>query len=101
MPFNQKLQKFTGKTNAVEIGTGDATVTIGGNSTYPFYSFDAPTENTAKIGVEISDLGLEGAAEGIKAYYEGASTIAEIAKKAAQMEGADFVALLLECSDPF
>jgi acetyl-CoA decarbonylase/synthase complex subunit delta len=100
MPFNQKLQKFTGKTNAVEIGTGDATVTIGGNSTYPFYSFDAPTENTAKIGVEISDLGLEGAAEGIKAYYEGASTIAEIAKKAAQMEGADFVALLLEGGDP-
>jgi acetyl-CoA decarbonylase/synthase complex subunit delta len=100
MPFNQKLQKFTGKTNAVEIGTGDATVTIGGNSTYPFYSFDAPTENTAKIGVEISDLGLEGAADGIKAYYEGASTIAEIAKKAAQMEGADFVALLLEGGDP-
>jgi acetyl-CoA decarbonylase/synthase complex subunit delta len=100
MPFNQKLQKFTGKTNAVEIGTGDATVTIGGNSTYPFYTFDAPTENTAKIGVEISDLGLEGAAEGIKAYYEGASTIAEIAKKAAQMEGADFVALLLEGGDP-
>lgn len=100
MPFNQKLQKFTGKTNAVEIGTGDATVTIGGNSTYPFYTFDAPTENTAKVGVEISDLGLEGAAEGIKAYYEGASTIAEIAKKAAQMEGADFVALLLEGGDP-
>ncbi|MBQ0001724.1 MAG: acetyl-CoA decarbonylase/synthase complex subunit delta [Clostridiales bacterium] len=100
MPFNQKLQKFTGKTNTVEIGSGDKTVKIGGNSTYPFYSFDAPTENTAKVGVEISDMGLEGLADGIKAYYEGCTTMADIAKKAAAMEGADFVALLLEGGDP-
>lgn len=100
MPFNQKLQKFTGKTNTVTIGSGDKTVTLGGNSTYPFYSFDAPTANTAKVGVEISDMGLEGLADGIKAYYEGCTTMAEIAKKAAAMEGADFVALLLEGGDP-
>ncbi len=56
MPFNQKLQKFNAKINTVTIGSGDKTVTIGGDSTYPFYSFDAPSENTPKIGVEISDL---------------------------------------------
>lgn len=100
MPFNQKPQKFNAKINTVTIGSGDKTVSIGGNSTFPFYSFDAPTENTAKVGVEISDLGLEGASEGIKAYYEGAATMAEIAKKAAAMEGADFVALVLEGGDP-
>lgn len=59
MPFNQKLQKFNAKINTVTIGSGDKTVTIGGDSTYPFYSFDAPSENTPKIGVEISDMGLE------------------------------------------
>ena len=69
MPFNQKLQKFNAKINTVTIGSGDKTVTIGGDSTYPFYSFDAPSENTPKIGVEISDMGLEGVSEGIKAYY--------------------------------
>ena len=100
MPFNQKLQKFTGKINTVEIGSGDKTVKIGGNNTYPFYTFDAPTVNTAKVGVEISDMGLEGAPEGIKAYYEGCTTMAEIAKKAAAMEGADFLALSLEGGDP-
>lgn len=100
MPFNQKPQKFNAKINTVTIGSGDKTVSLGGNSTFPFYTFDAPTENTAKIGVEISDMGLEGACEGIKAYYEGASTMAEIAKKAAAMEGADFVALVLEGGDP-
>ena len=100
MPFNQKLQKFNAKINTVTIGSGDKTVTIGGDSTYPFYSFDAPSENTPKIGVEISDMGLEGVSEGIKAYYDGASTIGEMAKKAADMEGADFVALILEGGDP-
>ena len=101
MPFNQKLQKFNAKINTVTIGSGDKTVTIGGDSTYPFYSFDAPSENTPKIGVEISDMGLENVvSEGIKAYYDGASTIGEMAKKAAAMEGADFVALILEGGDP-
>ena len=88
------------KINTVTIGSGDKAVSIGGNSTFPFYSFDAPTENTAKVGVEISDMGLEGASEGIRAYYDGASTMAEIARKAAAMEGADFVALVLEGGDP-
>ena len=82
MPFNQKLQKFNAKINTVTIGSGDKTVTIGGDSTYPFYSFDAPSENTPKIGVEISDMGLENiVSEGIKAY-------------------SDFVALILEGGDP-
>ena len=58
MPFNQKPQKFNAKINAVTIGSGDKTVTIGGENSFPFYTFDAPTENTAKIGVEISDLGI-------------------------------------------
>ena len=101
MPFNQKLQKFNAKINTVTIGSGDKTVTIGGDSTYPFYSFDAPSENAPKIGVEISDMGLENiVSEGIKAYYDGASTIGEMAKKAAAMEGGDFVVLNLEGGDP-
>ena len=100
MPFNQKPQKFNAKINTVTIGSGDKTVSIGGNSTFPFYTFDAPTENTAKVGVEISDMGLEAFSDGIKAYYDGATTMAEIAKKAAAMEGADFVALSLEGGDP-
>ena len=83
MPFNQKPQKFNAKINAVTIGSGDKTVTIGGENSFPFYTFDAPTENTPKIGVEISDLGLDEFSEGVKAYYEGATSMADIANKAA------------------
>ena len=96
MPFNQKPQKFNAKINTVTVGTGDKAVTIGGNSTFPFYTFDAPTENSPKIGVEITDMGLDDFAPGIKAYYEGCTTMAEIAQKAAAMEGGDFVVLNLQ-----
>ena len=100
MPFNQKPQKFNAKINSVTIGSGDKTVTFGGDSTFPFYTFDAPSENRPKVGVEISDMGLDEFSDGIKAYYEGATTMADIAKKAAAIEGADFVALILDGGDP-
>ena len=101
MPFNQKLQKFNAKINTVTIGSGDKTVTIGGDSTYPFYSFDAPSENAPKIGVEISDMGLENiVSEGIKHTMTEHPQSEKWLKKAAAMEGADFVALILEGGDP-
>ncbi len=100
MPFNQKPQKFNAKINTVTIGTGDKAIKLGGESVFPFYTFDGPIENAPKVGVEISDMGLENVSEGIKAYYEGCSTMGEIAKKASEMEGADFVALTLEGGDP-
>lgn len=99
MPFNQKPQKFNAKINTVTIGSGDKAVALGGNSTFPFYTFDAPTVNAPKVGVEISDLG-QNSSEGIKAYYADCANMGEVAKKAAAMEGADFVALLLEGGDP-
>ena len=40
MPFNQKPQKFNAKINTVTIGSGEKTVTFGGDSTFPFYTFE-------------------------------------------------------------
>ena len=100
MPFNRKPQKFNAAIKSVVIGSGDKTVTLGGENVLPFYAFDGEIKNGPKVGVEITDLGMEGEPESVKAYYEGAATMGEIAKKAAAMEGADFVALILEGGDP-
>lgn len=100
MPLNKKLQKFSAKVRSVEIGTGDKATTLGGGNTYPFYTFDNPTENTAKIGVAISDLGLAGEPDMIKACYEGCETVVDMAKKAVTFEGADFLVLRLIGGDP-
>lgn len=66
-------------------------MTIGGENSFPFYSFDAPTENAPKIGVEISDLGLGRIFRRRKGLLsEGATTMADITKAAA-IEGADLL----------
>ena len=100
MPFTGKSGKFNAAIRAVEIGTGDKAVKLGGENVMPFYTFDAPIENAPKIGVMITDMGLENEPAGIKDYYAGATSFAEIAKKAEEMPGADFVVLRFEGADP-
>ena len=100
MPFTGKSGKFNAAIRTVEIGTGDKAMKLGGENVMPFYTFDAPIENAPKIGVLITDLGMDHEAAGIKDYYAGASNFAEIAKKAEAMPGADFVVLRFEGADP-
>ena len=42
MAFNPKTGAFSGKINAVTLGTGDKAIVIGGQNVLPFYTFDAP-----------------------------------------------------------
>lgn len=100
MPFNGKSGKFNAAIRTVEIGTGDKAVKLGGENVLPFYTFDAPIENAPKVGVMITDMGLENEPAGIKDYYNGCTSFAEIAKKAEEMPGADFVVLRFEGADP-
>lgn len=100
MPFNAKSGKFSANINAVEIGSGDKKITIGGENVLPFYSFDAPIENAPKVGVEITDGGLDTEPECMKKYYEGCETVVDMAKKAAEMEGVDFLCFRMEGGDP-
>jgi len=101
MAFVPKTQAYSASINAVTLGTGDKSVVIGGNNVLPFYTFDAEMKNAPKIGVEISDLGLEHFhTPGFEAYYAGCKTVPEMAQKAASMEGASFICLALEGADP-
>lgn len=100
MPFNVKSGKFSASINTVEIGCGDKKITIGGENVLPFYSFDAAIENAPKVGVEITDSGLENEPECIKKYYEGCETVVDMAKKAATFEGVDFLSFRMDGGDP-
>ena len=100
MPFNFKPQKFNASIKTVEIGCGDKAIKLGGESVFPFYTFDGPIENAPKVGVEITDMGLINATPELIAYYGEGASMADMAKKAAAMEGADFVYLSLEGGDP-
>ncbi len=100
MAFTPKTAPFSGKINAVTLGTGDKAIVIGGQNVMPFYTFDAPIEHAPKIGVEVSDLADQWTAKGLVDFYAGCTTMAERAAKAATMEGADFIALNFESADP-
>jgi acetyl-CoA decarbonylase/synthase complex subunit delta len=100
MPFKKPVQKFNASINTVELGVGDKKVVMGGESVLPLYTFDGPIENAPKIGIEISDLGYADQVPGISGFYEGCATPADMAKKAAALDGVDFVCLKLDSADP-
>ena len=100
MSFVPKQQPYRGRINAVTLGTGDKAIVIGGQNVLPFYTFDAEMPNAPKIGVEISDMASEWAAPALKEFYAGCATMADYAKKAETMEGADFLCLHFESADP-
>ena len=100
MAFTPKTAAYSGKINAVTLGTGDKAMVIGGQNVLPFYTFDAPIENAPKIGVEISDAADSWSAPGLVELYAGCNTMAQRAVKAASLDGADFIALNFESADP-
>ena len=100
MSFTPKTAPYSGRVNAVTLGTGDNAIVIGGQNVLPFYTFDAPIENAPKVGVEVSDLASEWEWAGLKEFYAGCTTMADYAKKAESIEGCDFIALNFVGADP-
>jgi acetyl-CoA decarbonylase/synthase complex subunit delta len=100
MPLKRVPQKFTAGINEVVIGTGERSLAFGGEHTLPLYSFDEPVKNPPRVGVEVSDRGVNRELAGIAAFYAGAENIPDVAKRACLMPGASFVSLSLESADP-
>ena len=100
MPFKKSPQVFSSSISETVIGTGDSAVTLGGENVFPFYSFDAPIKNAPVVGIEFSDKGPNKNIPGVAAFYEGAESLADVAKRACEAEGASFISFYLESSDP-
>ena len=100
MSFAPKTAPFSSKINAVTLGTGDKAIVIGGQNVLPFYTFDAPIENAPKIGIEVSDLASQWTLPSLKEFYAGCTSMADYAKKAESVEGADFICLNFQGADP-
>ena len=100
MSFVPKTAAYSGKINAVTLGTGDNAIVIGGQNVMPFYTFDAPIENAPKVGLEISDLASQWEVASLKEFYAGCTTMADYAKKAESVEGVDFLCLNFVGADP-
>ena len=99
MPFVKKPQVFSAKINEVTLGTGDKAIVLGGQNVNNLYSFDGEIVNRPKVGIDVSDI-AEQPSQGLAAFYEGCTTLADRAKKAAELAEADFVCIRFDLADP-
>ena len=100
MPLKKEPQVFPSKIGTLRVGSGGNELVLGGENVLPLYVFDAPIENRPKIGVAISDSGHYRGVPGVEAFYAGAESAVDAAKKAASMPGADFLVVCLEGAHP-
>lgn len=101
MSFVPKKQAYNAHINEVVLGVGEKAVAIGGQNVLAFHRFDGEITNAPKIGVELTDAGMAMCTmPGEQKFYDGCATVADMAKRAATMEGASFICLHLEGADP-
>ena len=101
MSFVPKTHTYNAHINEVVLGVGEKAVAIGGQNVLAFHTFDGEITNAPKIGVELTDAGMAMCTmPGEQKFYDGCATVADMAKRAATMEGASFICLHLEGADP-
>ena len=92
---------YTGDVRTVTLGVGEKSVTIGGETAYPFHLFEGEMPNPPKIAMEVWDMEPDNWPEAAKAPFKDVITDpASWAKKCVDEYGADIVVLQLKSTDP-
>jgi acetyl-CoA decarbonylase/synthase complex subunit delta len=99
--FEIKKESYTGGIKEISIGKGDSAITIGGETCYPFYTFEGDMPNKPIIAMEIWDMEPDDWAESARAPFQDVlSDPAAWAKKCVDSYGADAVVIQLKSIDP-
>nr|NJM01554.1 acetyl-CoA decarbonylase/synthase complex subunit delta [Desulfobacula sp.] len=101
MGFEITKETYAGSIKGITIGKGDKAVTVGGQTSYPFYQFEGKMPHKPIIAMEIWDLVPEDWAEAAKAPFKDVySDPAAWAKKCVEEYGAQAIVLQLKSTDP-
>jgi len=101
MAFEVPKINYSGRIREVTLGTGASTVTVGGESCYPFYLFEGAMPHTPRIAFEVWDFQPEDWPDwAIEPYKDVISDPVAWAKKSVETYGAEMIALLLKSADP-
>ncbi len=73
MAFTPPKETYSGKVYPVTIGTGSASVTVGGENVLQFHGFEGVTPNKPVIAYEIQDVPPTDWPASVQAAYEGVS----------------------------
>jgi acetyl-CoA decarbonylase/synthase, CODH/ACS complex subunit delta len=94
-------ESYTGSVHAVTLGKGDRAVTVGGETCYPFYSFEGKMPHKPRIAMEIWDMTPEDwPAAALEPFKDVVKDPAAWAQKCVKEYGADMIVLQLKSTDP-
>jgi acetyl-CoA decarbonylase/synthase complex subunit delta len=94
-------ESYTGKIREIALGKGKKTVTVGGESCYPFYQFEGAMPHPPRIAMEVWDMAPEDwPATAVAPFKDVLSDPAAWAKTCVAKHGADIVVLQLKSIDP-
>jgi acetyl-CoA decarbonylase/synthase complex subunit delta len=102
LAFEIPKQPYSGKIEEMTLGAGSSALTIGGEESYPFHTFEGKMPNAPKIAMEVWDYdpSEEWPAAAVAPFKDVISAPAEWAKKCVQEYGADMIVLQLKSTDP-
>ena len=102
MAFEIPKQIYSGAIKTVTIGKGGKAITLGGETSYPFYLFEGVMPNKPRIAMEVWDTnpGEDWAAPALEPFKDVAGDPVAWAQKCIKDYGAEAIALILVSTDP-
>jgi len=101
MVFEIPKTSYTGKVREIKVGKGDKSVTVGGETAYPFYLFEGEMPHLPKIAMEVWDSPpAEWAEAALEPFLGVTDDPVAWAKKCINDYGAEMIALQLVSTDP-
>jgi acetyl-CoA decarbonylase/synthase complex subunit delta len=99
--FQFYKESYTGKIKEITLGKGPKTVTVGGETCYPFYQFEGAMPHLPKIAMEVWDMAPEDWPDAALAPLKDVvSDPGAWAKKCVKEFGAEIIVLQLKSIDP-
>ena len=102
MAFEIPKQIYSGAIKPVTIGKGGKAITLGGETSYPFYVFEGVMPNKPRVAMEVWDKnpGEDWAAPALEPFKDVAGDPVACSQKCIKDYGAEAIALILVSTDP-
>ncbi len=101
MALELPKQNYSGNIKTVTLGKGETAVTIGGETCYPFYTFEGSMPNLPRIAMEVYDAPpSDWAAAALEPFADVVNDPLAWAQKCVNQYGAEMICLQLISTDP-
>lgn len=101
MAFDVPKTAYSGKIKEVKLGTGNKTLTVGGEGSYPFYLYEGAMPNRPKIAMEVWDYTPQDwAPAAIEPFADVLNDPVAWAKKCIDIYKAEMLCLQMVSTDP-